>query len=131
MNSGGCLCGAVRYRVTGMPRSSSVCHCRSCRLAAGAQSVAWFVVSLGQFDMIAGELAQFRSSSRVIREFCHRCGTQIAYRRDDNPDSVELTTATLDEPAVFPPTHEIWLSHKVPWAASDPALAHYAQDSGN
>jgi hypothetical protein len=46
---GGCLCGSIRYQVKGAPRSSSVCFCRSCRLASGAPSVAWFVVGRNQF----------------------------------------------------------------------------------
>ena len=36
---GGCLCGAVRYRISGTPVSSSVCRCRSCRPASGAPGV--------------------------------------------------------------------------------------------
>lgn len=130
-NEGGCLCGSVRYRVKGMPLSSTVCHCRSCRLASGAPSVAWFVVSLRQFELVAGDLSTFRSSSQVTRAFCRRCGTQLTYRHDDSPDHIELTTATLDEPAAFPPVREIWLSHKVSWAASDPSLNRHLQGSGS
>lgn len=126
---GGCLCGSVRYRVAGTPLSSSVCHCRSCRLASGAPSVAWFVVALEQFELLAGEPASFRSSAQVSRTFCPACGTPLTYRHDDSPDHVELTTATLDDPARFPPTREIWLSHKLVWAASDPRLEHWLGES--
>lgn len=124
---GGCLCGAARYRVSGTLLSSSLCHCRSCRLASGAPSVAWYVVKLEQFELLAGHLASFRSSPQVSRGFCVRCGTQLSYRHDDSPDEIELTTATLDEPAEVPPTREIWISQKVPWAASDRDLEHFAR----
>jgi hypothetical protein len=40
-STGGCLCGAVRYRFNGEPTTSSVCHCRSCRLASGATPIAY------------------------------------------------------------------------------------------
>ena len=33
---GGCLCGAIRYRVTAEPQGRTLCHCESCRRAAGA-----------------------------------------------------------------------------------------------
>jgi hypothetical protein len=126
---GGCLCGAVRYRITGSPRASSVCFCRSCRLASGAASVGWFVVGLDQYQVLCGQLTEFRSSPPVIRAFCSTCGTPLTYRHADDPDAVELTTATLDEPERVPPRREIWHSQRVPWAASDPSLPHFSEDS--
>jgi hypothetical protein len=123
---GGCLCGHVRYRALGPALSSSVCHCRSCRLASGAPSVAWFVVQLDRFEWLGEAPHERRSSAPVWRGFCKRCGTPLTYRHDDAPGHVELTTATLDEPASLPPTHEIWHADKLPWAASDAALPHFA-----
>ena len=38
---GGCLCGATRYRATGRPTSTMICHCQTCRRAAGSPDVAW------------------------------------------------------------------------------------------
>jgi hypothetical protein len=128
---GGCLCGAIRYGVAGEPRSSSVCFCRSCRLAGGAPSVAWFVVEMRSFRLLRGQPAQFRSSPPVTRSFCARCGTPLSYRHDDAPDLIELTTATLDDPSRFPPTREIWHSEKLAWAASDPSLPHLPKESGS
>ena len=34
--SGGCQCGAVRFRVEGPLGDASVCHCRMCQKAFGA-----------------------------------------------------------------------------------------------
>jgi hypothetical protein len=126
---GGCLCGSIRYRVTGRPRSSSVCFCRSCRLASGAPSVAWFVVGTSQFTLLSGQFATFHSSSSVIRSFCAKCGTSLAYEHADDLNAIELTTATLDDPNHFPPNKEIWHSHRVSWAASDTTLPHFSQES--
>lgn len=129
VSEGGCLCGDVRYRVIGTPISSSVCFCRSCRLAGGAASVAWFVVELDQFELLSGVIGRCRSSPPVERGFCSRCGTPLSYRHSDAPRRIELTTATLDDPQRFPPTREIWHSHRLSWAASDPALPHFAEGS--
>jgi hypothetical protein len=52
---GGCLCGAVRYRVNESPRSQGTCYCENCRRAAGAPSVAWIIVSRGQVDFTSAE----------------------------------------------------------------------------
>jgi len=126
---GGCLCGTVRYRVNGEPISSSVCHCPTCRRASGAPAVAWFVVRLDHFELLRGELSTFASSAPVIRQFCGRCGSQIVYRHDDAPALIELTTATLDDPEVFPPTREIWLSHRLSWEAVDPRREQDPEES--
>lgn len=129
VSEGGCLCGEVRYRIAGDPRSSSVCYCRSCRLASGAASVAWFVVSLDQFTLLKGSPTTFQSSAQVTRSFCARCGTPLSYQHTNDTGAIELTTATLDEPERWLPTLEIWHSHKLSWAASDPTLAHFPKGS--
>lgn len=128
---GGCLCGAVRYRVTGKPRSSSVCFCRSCRLASGAPSVAWLIVDRSQFTLLSGRLTTFRSSLPVTRSFCGLCGTPLAYEHTDDPTAIELTTATLDDPIQLPPSYEIWHSQRLSWAASDPSLPHFPEEHAN
>jgi hypothetical protein len=128
---GGCLCGAVRYRVSGAPRSSSVCHCRSCRLASGAPAVAWVVFDDSRFEWLQGHPATRHSSAHVVRGFCARCGTPLSYRNDDAPHTIELTTATLDHPEQFPPACEIWLEHKLPWQPVSPDRPGHRQGSSD
>lgn len=128
VSEGGCLCGTVRYRVEGVPSSSSVCFCRSCRLASGASPVAWVVFDRSRFRWLQGQPSTIRSSPPVQRDFCGECGTPLAYRHDDEPEVIELNTMTLDAPERFPPRYEIWHQDRVPWAASDPRLLHYVTD---
>jgi PhnB protein len=122
---GGCLCGAIRFRVEGAPVSISICHCQSCRRAGGAPSVSWFVISRRQFTILSGSAVEYPSSARVKRGFCGRCGTQLIYEHDSAPDTIELTTASLDEPSEMQPTKEIWLSDKLPWAAVNQNSDHH------
>ncbi|HEY0821156.1 MAG TPA: GFA family protein [Rhizobacter sp.] len=126
--TGGCLCGAVRYRVIGDPSTTSVCHCRSCRLASGATPVGWLVFPVERFAWLGDPPSTFRSSPPVQRSFCARCGTPIAYQHDDALHEIELTTATLDEPERFPPRYEIWLEDKLAWAMANPGLPHHHRD---
>src|SRR6266702_3898762 len=100
---GGCLCGAVRYRATGKPIAQSLCHCRTCRLASGAPSVAWVVFPSSGFAIIAGEPATFHSSPGVVRTFCATCGTPLTYQRTSETQTIDVTTVTLDAPDDFPP----------------------------
>jgi len=129
LEQGGCLCGAVRYRISGAPKVNDVCHCRSCRLAAGAPSVAWTVVRAADFAFVAGEPTRHASSPGVVRTFCGVCGTSLTYRDDSRPDSVDITTATLDSPERFAPSFEIWMDHKIAWAPSNAGLRRYPRSS--
>ena len=126
---GGCLCKAVRYGVSGAPIVTSLCHCRTCRLAAGAPSVAWVVFRSSELVFSAGQPARFRSSPNVIRTFCSQCGTSLTYQRDTEPDTVDVTTATLDRPDDFAPSREIWIAHKLAWEALNKALPQYPGSS--
>jgi len=126
---GGCLCGQVRYRITGAPLATSLCHCRSCRRAAGAPAVAWVVVRRDELVFDHGSPTVFRSSPEVERTFCPRCGTPLTYRRDDSSGSIDVQTATLDAPDAFPPTREIWLEHRISWMVTNDQLAQYPRSS--
>jgi hypothetical protein len=114
---GGCLCGAVRYRVNGAPRASTLCHCISCRRAGGGPTLAWLILRSGDLRFVRGEPSSFPSSEAVTRRFCGLCGTQLTYQNDANPDAIDITTASLDHPDAFPPTKEIWLEHRIAWEA--------------
>ena len=117
-NDGGCLCGAIRYRVRGPPLHSVICHCYTCRKASGAPSVAWLTFDRGQLEFLAGDPLSFRSSPGVVRRFCGTCGSAISYENSDSPDTIDLTTLTLDDPNAYPPTREVWLEHRLAWEAA-------------
>ena len=126
---GGCLCGSVRYRMSGEPLARSLCHCRSCRLASGAPSVAWVVSPAQNFVLLAGEPARYDSSPGVVRTFCSKCGTPLTYQRVSETDTIDITTATLDDPNAFPPDREIWLEHKIEWESLNEGRAHFPRSS--
>jgi 3-methyladenine DNA glycosylase AlkD/uncharacterized protein (DUF952 family) len=112
---GGCLCGAIRYRADGAGTDATLCHCGTCRRAAGAPAVAWVTFPLARFAFTRGEPSRFRSSTQVERTFCARCGTPLTYAHQAAPDAVDVTTGSLDDPAEFPPRDHTWTSHALPW----------------
>jgi hypothetical protein len=129
MIEGGCFCGAVRYRLTGSPVFSAVCHCESCRRASGAPSVAWVTVDFGKFEFTQGEPAAYPSSPGVLRRFCSRCGSPLTYENSKSPGTIDITTVTLDDPSRFAPTQEVWLADRLPWQPANPDLKHYPGSS--
>lgn len=105
--AGGCLCGAVRYRVSGEPVAATLCHCADCRRASGGTNVAWAVFDKDKFEWLAGEPADYSSSLGIHWRFCSNCGSTVGYHRSERPDHMDITTGTLDEPDPFPPDVEI------------------------
>lgn len=103
---GGCLCRANRYRVRGQPLSSVLCHCERCRRAAGAPAVAWVTFARTDFEILSGSAVRYLSSPGVVRRFCGTCGTALTYETEAEPDSIDITTASLDQPELFPATHD-------------------------
>jgi len=123
------MCGHIRYAITREPLVTSLCHCRSCRLATGAPTVAWVILPLDGLVIEQGVPVAYRSSPTVERTFCGSCGTSLTYRRDDRPDSIDIHTATLDAPDAFPPEREIWLEEKIAWMVDNPRIAQYPRTS--
>lgn len=128
-HDGGCLCGEVRYRLSGTPLSSQICHCVSCRLAAGAQSVAYLTVSHENFTSTSGEPLKYHSSPEVTRTFCGKCGTSLTYEHEEDQGSLDVNTATLDLPGEFPPTFHVWMEDKVGWESVEDSLPQFQQSS--
>jgi len=128
---GGCLCGAVRYRVRGRAVARTLCHCVSCRRATGGVSVGWAVFDKADFTLLAGDVREYSSSPGIHWGSCATCGSLVTYRRDTRPDHYDITTATLDESDAFPPTVEIWVGEKIAWETLDPNLPHKLRSTLN
>jgi hypothetical protein len=122
---GGCLCGAVRYRASGDATHPTLCHCRSCRRAAGAPLVAWVTFPVAGFAFEKGTPARYRSSPPVERTFCGACGTPLTYQHASFPDEIDISVASFDEPAAFPPADHTWTSEKIAWLELGDALPRF------
>lgn len=128
---GGCLCGAIRYRISGKPVATTLCHCRSCRRASGGTNVAWAVFDIGDFEWLWGYPQAYSSSPGLEWLHCRCCGSLVGYRRSSRPTHMDITTGTLDDPDLFPPTVEIWLEHKISWDMLNPDLPKRDRSSLN
>jgi hypothetical protein len=100
--TGGCQCGAVRFRVKRLGRAS-ICHCRMCQKAFGG----FFGPLVTGFGVTwtRGEPSWFQSSNKVRRGFCGDCGTPLAY--DFGASAIELAIGALDDPEAAPPTVQV------------------------
>lgn len=112
--SGGCQCGAVRYRTAGALGYPHLCHCRMCQKASGNYALPLGSAKLTDFELTRGEPSWFHSSDLVRRGFCGTCGTPLFY---DIPgaDSINVTLGSLDEPMAVQPVAQSNLAAKMPW----------------
>ena len=125
---GGCLCGAIRYRIAGPVSPAVHCHCTTCRRASGAPLVTWVVANQGDFRVTKGEPAVYRSSEHGERAFCRGCGAQLTFRTSRRPDDVDITVGSLDRPERHPPDHHIWAENRVTWLRLDEHLPTHARE---
>lgn len=124
---GSCACGAVRYQVEGQPSNSMICHCQTCRRVSAAPVVAWVTFDKSSFAIVKGKPSEYSSTAPVRRTFCSSCGTQLTYQHKDHPATIDITTCSLEEPGVFPPTHHSWLSHDIVWVRFGDGLPVYQE----
>ncbi len=123
--TGGCQCGAVRFRVRGEASHAGICHCRMCQKAFGSFYAP--LVTVDEAVWTRGQPARFRSSSIAQRGFCRDCGTPLTYEPDDGKP--ELAIGAFDEPANLKPEIQVGLESRLPWLSELDALpTHNAPD---
>ena len=124
--SGGCQCGAVRFRVEGALKGASVCHCRMCQKAFGNFYAPLANVSEDALTWTRGEPKRFRSSNHVRRGFCAECGTPLTF---EAPDGIALAIGAFDHPEEVMPTIAWGIEAKLPYADDIPSLPGEATDA--
>ena len=122
---GHCYCGTVRFAATGPVRNLCVCHCESCRRAAGAAFVGWGTVNSDQFRILSGEPAVVRTSADVERTFCTKCGSSLTYSHSHRAGDLDFTLVLLDDPAPLAPQMHIWVQDKLSWVRLDDGLPQF------
>jgi len=129
--TGGCFCGAVRYRVRAATRDVSHCHCGICRRTTGAPFVTWATFPAARFAFTAGTPAELRSTPRAVRQFCGTCGTALTFREAARPNSVDVTVGSMDQPGAVVPAAHIWTSSQLAWLRlADDLPRHAGEDPG-
>ncbi len=115
-HSGGCQCGAVRYRVDGALTHPHICHCRMCQKAAGNYFMPLANAQNHEFTITRGEMAFYQSSDPVRRGFCAKCGTPLTFETI-GAAHLNVVLGSLDNPAAIKPAAQFGIEAKMPWFA--------------
>lgn len=126
--NGECLCGRVRYAITGTPRFMYQCHCATCRAASGASFVTNVVVDTGKFEIRAGKerLGAFESSPGKIRYFCKECGSPIYSHAEATKQIVSVRCGTLKDDPGLRVAYHAFAAEKAPWVEIHDDLPRFA-----
>ncbi len=119
VRTGGCQCGAIRFRVEGDLPDSSICHCRMCQKAFGSFFAPLVSTRTARLTWTRGEPKRFASSNHVMRGFCPDCGTPLTY---EAPDGVAIATSASDDPSSLKPIIQFGTEAKIAWCDELAAL---------
>ena len=118
--TGGCLCGAINYKIAEAPKMMGVCHCKNCQRQAGSAFSTLAGVPKDQFEFTKGEPKLYldsdtNSGNKVERYFCADCGSPIYSALGSQPDTLYLKTGTMDDTGAFEPQFHVWCDTRQPW----------------
>ena len=126
---GSCLCGGIRYEVSGEIKSILNCHCSDCRKAHGAAFRTRGAVEACDFQFVAGEelLTRYEHKPGEFRSFCRVCGSGIATFFSDPSIPIGLVIASLDTKIEHGPTRHVFTSDKAEWHRITDSLPQFSR----
>ncbi len=129
--SGGCACGAVRYKLTDAPIFQLICHCTDCQKASGSAFAEVLLVAADRLSMEGREpkfyAVKAESGRTMNRGFCGECGSPIMIRRPETPQVAFVQAGSLDDPTVFKPVAEVFTCRAHPSTSAMEGTARFEQ----
>jgi hypothetical protein len=117
--TGGCQCGAVRYRLTEMPLSLYACHCTNCQTMSGSAFGLSMPIARSAFEITQGQLKPWHrttpSGAAAVLWFCGDCGCRVLGERPSRPGVGVLRGGSLDDTAWLTPVAHIWTRSAQSW----------------
>ncbi|WP_300074476.1 GFA family protein [uncultured Ruegeria sp.] len=115
---GGCFCGEVRYRITGVAVLQLMCFCRDCLSMTGTDGYAGYMIKSEDLQLLKGKPRTFEKTSKegriVIKNFCGTCGSSLCGQTSFGLTSI--AAGSLDDPDQFKPTKKVFVKDAPNWA---------------
>ena len=128
MITGGCLCGAIRFRASSTPVMTRICWCRVCqKLAAGSGTVnAAFATECLIIEGVPADHESVADSGNGMhRRFCATCGTPLFSHSEARPEITFIRVGAFDDPELAQPAAAIWVDSAPRWACLDSNLPRF------
>jgi len=129
--TGSCLCGSIKYNVTGKTKRFYHCHCQRCRKATGTGHASNLLISPHtSISWLQGEenLSNYKvpEAERFYNCFCQNCGSPLP-RTVPELDAVIIPAGSLDSKSPIPPQGRIFWDSRADWSNEDdlPVFSEY------
>lgn len=125
---GGCLCGAIRYRIEPPLMFVSQCCCKDCQKATGTGHTTIIGIHRDQLalDGTPKTYTNFGDTGgKVTRHFCGECGGRLYTSGDAPGEHIMVQAGSLDDPNTVRPENVIYVKDRVRWDLVDPDLPHF------
>lgn len=126
---GSCLCGTVRYEVTGPFLRAGHCHCSRCRKHSGAAAGTQTRVAREHFRLTSGEdaIVVYRPEGGAVKAFCRTCGSSLFGGTWPEGPEVSIRMGTLDDDPGIRPQFRTFVESRAPWDRILDDLPRYAE----
>jgi hypothetical protein len=127
MYHGSCLCGKVRFEITGEIQNIVYCHCSQCRKAQGSAFATNGNVDAKRFKFISGEneLTGYESTPGQKKYFCKNCGSPIISKNETTPNKVRVRLGVIESEIIERPIAHIFVTSKANWEEIEGDLPKY------
>jgi hypothetical protein len=120
-HEGGCLCGAIRYRVQGNGLMLNACHCTECQRTSGGAFGLSLIVLRDALELTKGTPHRFEkryedNRRHKVFNFCAECSGRVWNEMPSIPQIYNVKPGTLDDANKWlEPVAHLWLQEKQPW----------------
>lgn len=124
-NAGSCLCGAVRFEISGAFDNFFLCHCSRCRKGSGSAHGANLFATQASLAWQSGadRVATYQvPGSRHARSFCTVCGSALPMLQLDGALLV-VPAGSLDGPVPIRPNAHLCWDSRADWDEGLDAVA--------
>lgn len=117
MYQGSCLCGSVKFSISGPINDIIYCHCSLCRKAQGSAFATNANVNLQDFNFLSGEtnLTAYKTSNHQTKMFCKSCGSPMLSKDTNNPNNIRIRLGTIDSDISERPGKHVFVASKANW----------------
>ena len=119
IRSGQCFCGAVRFRMHGVPMFIHCCHCRDCQKQSGGAFAINGLIESERVEVLQGEPMpiHMKTESGYPHDIyrCPACQSALWSDYGGRTWLRFLRLVTLDESGALMPDVHIYTRSKLPW----------------
>lgn len=130
---GSCLCGTIKFTITGAINDIVMCHCSLCRKAQGTAFATNANVARQDFQFINGEdnLTAFEATPGQIKFFCKTCGSPVMSQQNLHPNNIRIRLGTIESDIIERPVAHIFVGSKANWETICDDLSQYENTIGS